>query len=233
MTSKRFLITGFTIFIYVLLIAVKTGEYYVAQAQEKTVQGTGSNASKLVKLVKKTLDDISTFSCSFNTEQFSKSTDTTQHISGTIWMKMKKPFLFRMERPGNIIVIDGKTIWTYLPDYKQVQISDYDKEGGNFPTPYNIFNRYADERKAVLSGEEEIHGGKCDIISLVSDNPAEIKVTVWIDRTLHIPVKAIEESPSGDVFTHIISTIRLNENINESIFTFVPPEGVTKIDLRE
>ncbi|GAH96793.1 unnamed protein product, partial [marine sediment metagenome] len=138
-----------------------------------------------------------------------------------------------LERPGHITVIDGKTIWTYLPKHRQVQISDYDRDGHDFPSPHNIFKRFADEREAVLSGEEEVMGSICDIISLVSDNPADIKATVWIDRKLDFPVKAVEETLSGDKITHVLSDVRLNEKIDDDMFVFVPPEGVTKVDMRE
>ena len=191
------------------------------------------NASKIVKRVRKTIDGIKTFSCTFESVQVWKELDRTQHLSGTIYMKMKKNFMLRLERPGHITVIDGKTIWTYLPKHRQVQISDYDRDGHDFPSPHNIFKRFADEREAVLSGEEEVMGSICDIISLVSDNPEDVKVTVWIDRELDFLVKAVEETSSGDKITHVLSDVRLNEKIDDDVFVFVPPEGVTKVDMRE
>jgi outer membrane lipoprotein-sorting protein len=191
------------------------------------------DADDIVKRVRKTLDGVKTLSCSFETTQFWKELDRTQNMSGTIRMNVKRPFRLRLERPGNTTVIDGKTIWTYLPKHRQVQISDFQKDAEQFPSPHTIFKRYSERRDAELAGEEPVNGSDCDIISLTTDDPTDVKVTVWIDRELHFPVKAIEETPAGDIITHVLGDVVINEDIDDAVFTFVTPDGVTKVDLRD
>ena len=113
----------------------------------------------------------------------------------------------------------------------QITDSEYDKR--NFPSPHTIFNRYSKDRDAVLLGEEEINGRECDVLSLVPPDPEEAVVTVWVDRELDFPIKAVEEFFSGDVTTHILSGVKLNEDIDDEVFAFIPPEGVDVIDMRE
>jgi len=203
----------------------------IALLSSGTASGEKRNPEKIVKSVKKTLDGIETLSCTFNYELVRKSADFNQHISGTIFMKKK--FNFRVEYSGQTIVIDGKTVWTYLPKHNQVQISDFEHSGEHFASPNSIFDRYVDKREPVLLGEEEINGSDTDIIHLVSSDPEDNKVTVWIDRTLHFPVKAVEETLSGDVTTHVLSNVVINEKIDDDVFTFDPPEGVEVMDMRE
>ena len=141
--------------------------------------------------------------------------------------------MLRVERPGHIIVNDGETVWSYIPKNNQVQISDSEGSNEMFLSPPNIFKQNAEEHQAVLLGEEKINERDCDVLSLVSRDPGETLVTVWIDRDLHFPVKAREETSTGDIATHALSDVRLNEIIDDRIFTFIPPEGVSVIDMRE
>jgi len=233
MMSERLGIRSTAGIVLCLIFFVFRGGYGEAGAAAENDQQAVADASKIVKRVKKTLDGIDTFSCSFETVQVWKDLDRTQHITGILFMAMKKPFRLRMERPGHIVVIDGESVWTYLPEYNQVQITDYDRNGAEFPSPHNIFQRYADEREARMTGEEAIHGSDCDIIDLVPPDPGGTKVTVWIDRTLNFPVKAREETPAGDVISHKLSEVRINEKIDDDIFTFYMPEGAMKVDMRE
>ena len=192
---------------------------------------TDKDISKIMKDVRKTLKKIKTFSCSFERTYVRKIDEWTQYISGTIFMK--KENMFRVDYSGQTIVIDGETVWTYLPKNKQVQISNFEGGEEQFPSPLTIFERYSYDREAVLKGEEKVDDMKCDVVSLVSTDPDETYVTVWIDRKLDFQVKAVEETPSGDVTTHILRDIKLNEKIDDEVFVFVSPEGVTAIDMRE
>ena len=197
------------------------------------VPGAKQDASEIVKRVRNTLDNIKTFSCRFESEQVWKVAERTQHVTGTVYMKMGKTYMLRIERPEQIIVNDGKTVWSYIPKNNQVQISDSEGDSENFPSPHNIFKQYAEKREVILSGKEKVNSSDCDVLSLVSQDPDEARVTVWIDINLHFPVKAREETATGDVTTHTLSDVRLKEKIDDRIFSFVPPEGVSVIDMRE
>lgn len=186
----------------------------------------------IVKQVKRALDKMETFSCSFQTEQVIRDPERKQGFSGKLFMTMKKPYRLRIDRADNLTVIDGKAVWTYLPKHNQVQISEYDQDKGEFPTPHAIFRQYADKRKAVLLGAEEVNGSMCDVISLETTNADQVKVTVWIDRKLLFPVQALEEAPLGNSARHVLSDVKLNPKLDDGLFTFTPPDGAAVVDLR-
>lgn len=213
MTFGRFGDCVFTAFIAFILNLPSAGEYREVNAQESSKE-----ASQIVKRVKKTIDRIDTFSCWFEWEHISKAAQENQRMSGTIIMK--KPFKFRLVRKSNTIVNDGETVWTYLPKHNQVQITDAEYYKRNFPSPLTIFNRYSENRDAVLLGGEEINGKSCDVLSLVPSDPEEAVVTVWIDREIDFPIKAVEEFSSGDVTTHILSGVKLNKEIDDDVFFY-------------
>jgi len=188
------------------------------------------DAADIVKQVRDHLGDLKTFSCSFVWERGWVDADRTTRIEGTI--VMKRPYLLRVEYPGHVIVVDGASTWTYLVENEQVQISDF-VEGGEFPSPETIFRRYAASRKAGLTGVETVNGTECDVLDLIPEDPEDVKVTVWIDRKLHFPLKTTETAPTGNTSTHILGNIALNKPVNDSLFVFQPPEGTSIIDMRE
>lgn len=190
-----------------------------------------NNAETIARRVEKTLNKVETLHCAFERTFFMKSVDRTTGFSGTI--HVKKPYLLRVEYPAQTIVVDGKAVWVYVPGNKQVRISHFLQDEENFTTPQSIFERYLKDREIAYTGDEEINGYMCDVLELVSDNPEEANVRVWIDRNLHIPVKTIETFGSGDIVQFVLKDVVLNEKIEDEIFTFVVPEGVETIDLRE
>ncbi len=192
-----------------------------------------SDPSRIVARVRKALDRLETVSCAFETEQVWKELERNQRMTGTIRMNVKGAFRLRLDRPDHLVVIDGRTIWTYLPKHNQVQISDYVRDDAQFPSPHNIFRRYADEGTAKLIGEENINGMPCDVISLASGGGVSgVTVTVWIDRKMNFPVKAVEETETGYIVTHLLSDVRLNEKIDDTVFIFEPPKDATIVDMR-
>jgi len=213
---------------FLFLLFLCSPEFSFARKEKKE-----KDPSEIVRRVKKTLDHLRTFSCSFETEQVWSGIDRTKRITGTLRVQVKKPFRLRLERPNHITVIDGKTIWTYLPKHNQVQVSDYTGGGEQIPSPHAVFERYSERRKAVLIGEEEVNGSVCDVLSLESPDPDDVRITVWIDRKLNFPVKAVEETSSGDRVSHVLGDVKLNVKIEDDVFTFVPPEGAVVVDMRE
>ena len=192
-------------------------------------QTASKDADQIMKKVKKTLDGMSTLSCSFEWNHVWKTVDRNQHIEGTL--QLKKPYKLRVEYSAKTIVVDGKTVWSYSPKNKQVEITKFESEEKEFPTPQGIFNRYAD-RRAALSGNDRMNGRETYVITLAAQAADGKNVTVWVDRTLNFPVKTEEVSPNGDISTYILSDVRINGKISDSVFTFTPPEGTDVVDMR-
>ncbi|HDY88916.1 MAG TPA: outer membrane lipoprotein carrier protein LolA [bacterium] len=211
----------FRILFFVLIVFIPLEKMLSAKNDEKTT----------VRRVKKTLEKLETLHCLFERSYYIKVTDRTTEISGRIYLK--KPYMLRVEYPAQTIVVDGEAVWVYVPGNKQVRISEFIHDKESFPTPLNIFEKYSNDRKIEFAGIEEINGKVCDILELISSNPEEMSVKVWVDRKLDFPVKTVEESSSGDTIQFVLKDIVLNGTIEDEIFTFVIPEGVETIDLRE
>ena len=188
------------------------------------------NASDIIAKVKARLDKIESLSCSFDREHAWKAADRTQHLTGTI--RMKNPHKLRVEYSAQTIVVDGKSVWTYIPRNKQVVISAFKDSDAEFPSPQTIFERYSG-RPAEVTGHEAVDGRQTDVVRLEAPSTDEADVTVWVDRALNFPVKTVEKYPNGDKTVSLLTDVVINGKIPDSVFTFKTPDGVNAVDMRK
>lgn len=190
------------------------------------------SAADIINRVQKTVKNLKTLSCSFDQEFYMKTVDRTTAIAGTI--RVKKPNMLRVEYPAQTIVVDGKTVWWYIPKNQQVTLQKFEEGEEMFPTPYGIFRKYVagDESNetSVFEGASKLDGRACYILRLGKGDDSSI--TVWIDRELDLPVKSVEERANGDRTTYVLRDVKLNGKLDSGIFTFAVPEGVTVVDMR-
>jgi len=194
-------------------------------------RGAEDDTDRIVGEVEKTLKKLKTIVCSFEQTYYRKIDDRTIKRTGTLWLKA--PHLLRFEDATKTVVVDGVTVCMYIPRNNQVQISTYIEDEESIPTPKSIFERYSKSRKAEYIGQEEVDGTMCDVLLLVSSDQVEQPVKVWIDSKLHFPVKTLEESRVGDTVQYVLYDRELNNAIDDEVFSFVIPEGVETVDLRE
>ena len=192
------------------------------------------SADQIIQRVRKKVNNLKTLSCSFDQEHFMKAADRTRTVSGTI--RVKHPFKLRVDSPVQTIVVDGETVWWYIPKNRQVTLQTFEKEAEMCPTPHGLFRKYvADEesaRNAVLEGAADLNGSACYILRLASGLGGTNTATVWIDRKLDFPVKSVEERENGDRTTYVLRDVVLNKKLGDDVFTFDVPEGVSVVDMR-
>ena len=208
---------------FVLILSVMIFSGKACSAEEDT--------DRIIKEVEKTLKKLKTIVCSFEQTYHRKIDDRTIKRTGTLWLKAAH--LLRFEDATKTVVVDGVTVWMYIPRNNQVQISTFIQGEEGFPTPKSIFERYSKSREAEYIGQEEVNGTMCDALLLVSSDQIERPVKVWIDSRIHFPVKTLEESEHGDTVQYVVYDIELNNAIDNEVFSFVIPEGVETVDLRE
>lgn len=193
-------------------------------------EGQTPDPAGIVKGVKGVLDKLETLQCSFEQSYYRAADARTIIREGTL--ALKKPNRFRVEDDTKTVVTNGKVVWMYVPENRQVQISAFSNENEDFPSPAGIFEKYASKRKAGYVGVDSVDDRICDVIVLPAPKPDENEVKVWVDRKLSFPLKTLETSPNGDTVQYTVHDLRMNAPLNNSVFTFVPPAGVETIDMR-
>ncbi|MFC1608154.1 outer membrane lipoprotein carrier protein LolA [Candidatus Latescibacterota bacterium] len=190
------------------------------------------SAAEIITRVQKTVKNLKTLSCNFGQEHFMKEAERTRTIKGTI--RIKKPHLLRIEYSAQTIVVDGKTVWWYIPRNRQVTLQAFIEGEDTFPTPYDIFRKYIGDEEtvdsALLEGATTLNGRASYILKLNTGSTKD--VTVWIDRELNFPVKSVEERENGDQITYVLEEVILNKRIKSDVFKFEVPDGVDVVDMR-
>jgi outer membrane lipoprotein-sorting protein len=154
--------------------------------------------------------------------------------SGTIYVKSKTN-KYKIVLPEQELMSDGKTLWTYLKEDKEVQVTDADNGTKSF-NPARIFTIYEKGYKYVSSDDTKINGKTYSVIDLtpLDTKSSYFKIRLNIDRVTKQIASAIVFDKNGNKYTYTIGLFTPNFKASDSIFTFDAKQhpGVELVDLR-
>ncbi len=154
-----------------------------------------------------------------------------QTFTGTILFR--KPRQYRLTSEHQTLVTDGTTVWAYVPANGQVIIDSY-KEQRNSVSPEQFLLTLPDAYYAtVLSRETASNGNLLQLKLTPKDDRSFIRnVRLWmLESSMEVRRIVIVDQNETET-TYTITSVRLNTNIDGSLFTFTPPEGTEVVDLR-
>ncbi len=155
-----------------------------------------------------------------------------EKFSGKITVKGGK---FKLVLDGQEIINNGTTMWTYLPDIKEVNIDNYDPEGEDI-NPAKIYDAYKKGFKYLYLEDKTINGVLCHVIDLVPEK----KDAQYFKIRMNISAKdkSIQSwtmfDKSQNRYTYSITKFVPNIKVDDSFFTFDVSKhpGIEVIDLR-
>lgn len=209
------------------LLALLIANPFFSNSESQDNQSTAI-LNKLSKTYKTYNSIKASFAISIKNQQNASSV----RQSGTLYQKGKK---FRVNMSGQEIYCDGKTIWTYLKDANEVQISKFDAKTMDI-NPSEIFTIY--EKGFIHKHAGQITDGTTtlDVIELTptDKNKGYFKVKLGVDKLANKIKEMSVYGKNGVTTTYIITNFEPNININESYFKFNAKDkpGVIEIDLR-
>lgn len=143
--------------------------------------------------------------------------------------------MFRLTLPEQEVINNGTTLWTYLPDAKEVNIDNYDPDTEDI-NPSKIGEIYKKGFKYLYIEDKTIGGTLCEVVDLVPEkkDAQYFKIRMNItkkDKSIHSWTMF---DKSGNKYTYTISKFNPNIKVDDSYFTFDPKKypGVEIIDLR-
>ncbi|MCG8349178.1 MAG: hypothetical protein MI924_15525 [Chloroflexales bacterium] len=154
----------------------------------------------------------------------------------------------------DVTVNDGRTLWRYEPAANRAWSTDTTprpritdaSESSAFPeygaASLGDFLAQVQRREAPsIIGEEQMAGRDAYIVALgipvtMSNSAPEINgpMDIWIDKETFFILKTVTRSQESDkvVSSMEVSAIRYNPSLDDALFTFTPPIGVTVSDQR-
>lgn len=143
---------------------------------------------------------------------------------------------YRLEMTDQKVICDGKTMWAYLEESKEVNVYDYD-EADDELAPNKVFDFYKEGCKLLYLGD--VKSGK-KILSTIDVEAIERKSNInkyrfVIDKKAKKLVRWILfEKGSNTQIAFVINKYSPNPSIKPSIFTFNKADfpGAKLVDLR-
>jgi outer membrane lipoprotein-sorting protein len=204
-------------------------------AASTTVAGVAQKdlrAEKTLNEMSKKYQNMKAYSASFSQTLENPNSKIKETSKGEITVMGNK---FRLAMDGHEVINNGTTIWTFMKNENEVNISDYDPSDEEI-TPNQIYNMYQKGYKYNFLREEKQGGQVYEIIELTPEdrsNPV-FKVELTInqkDKTLK-SWKMFRNN--GNRYTYDITKFTPNPPVAASDFTFdkAKYKGVKVIDLR-
>ena len=150
---------------------------------------------------------------------------------GSLLVKNEK---YRLNIAGQVVICDGTTVWTYLPDANEVQVNTVEDDE-DIITPNRLLTSYNENYKSRLIGEEKKGSTVYQIIELKpNESKSYSNVVLTIDKNLLRIMKIAIQDNSSNTFTYVVDDFKPNVLFKVSDFTFDPAEypGVEVIDMR-
>ncbi|MEL7360802.1 MAG: outer-membrane lipoprotein carrier protein LolA [Bacteroidota bacterium] len=152
-----------------------------------------------------------------------------QTLEGTLTVQGDQ---FRVELPGQTIVSDGETAWSFSEADNTVLISRVADDPAFF-SPGELFLRYPERFDIEVTERTTWNQVLMDVLALSPKNPAdEVEAaTLYVRASDGVPVR-VEVQSLGQSVTITLADIRLNPRLDDTQFRFRVPRGVDVIDLR-
>ncbi len=156
--------------------------------------------------------------------------DIDESQSGRAWMKGK---MYKINMGEQIMISDGKTAWTYMPQMKEVHIAHVEESDES--NPLEILKNWEENYRSKYIRTESIAGRTIHIIDLVpKEGRSFFRVRVRINKDNNQLVSSTIYDKDSTTFTYIIEEFEANKGLKDSEFTFDPAKHpqVEVIDLR-
>ena len=191
----------------------------------------GQSGSEIIARVQKRLSSYKTFSARFEKQFYWAVLDKHRSREGQIYLR--RPNRFRIElEGGDVVVADGKAVWSYVAHNNQVVISPYQ---AHVKTPWEVFFDYTERYVPIAVEESALQGRSCYLLVLVPESESSVveQMRVWVDRKKWYLLQVEQREANGNRTAYVLRDHRTNRRIADEVFAFEVPEGVEVLDTRE
>ena len=170
----------------------------------------------------------------FNYTLDNKADGINETQSGSIATKGEK---YLLKIAGQEIRSDGSSIWTYLKDAEEVQITEVDEDNEDNITPTKIFTMYEKGYRHEFIKDETVGAVVTSIVYIYPldlDEKSYHTVRLYINKSKLEITKIIIMGKEGNVYTYKIKSFVPNAVIADSEFIFNASNypGIEIVDLR-
>ncbi len=196
-----------------------------------TVAWAGDQARDILDKVSDRYDAIKDGELRFSQKTGFAVAQVEQEVTGTL--VFKKTNKYRVEYDGQVIVTDGKTVWSYSPSTNQVLVDNF-KLNERSITPERILGEAPDTYAPTLIGREKIGTIETVVLKLTPpEGSGSLKsMKIWVQEGEWLIRRAELLDLHGKKTTYQVHSIKTNTGVPDARFTFQAPAGAEIVDLR-
>jgi outer membrane lipoprotein-sorting protein len=160
-------------------------------------------------------------------------TGTKSATAGTLYVKGGKKYRFETE--DQLVISDGKTVWTLNRINNQLLIDKVRKNSGAL-LPRDILFKYPKTHYATLIAQKKLNGKKTYVIKLdpredIHGYFSSIKIWVLDDDWQIVKIEITDLNGNKSVFN--LSNIDTKSKLPDALFQFTPTPEMNVVDMRE
>ena len=153
-----------------------------------------------------------------------------QRLQGTISVRGDA---FRLDLGSQVLVTDGRTLWSYSKDDEQVVVQDYDPARVGFSVG-QLFTDYLDVFRVTGATRATVGGERHHVLTLRPREAGQSvrDATVYVRASDAVPTRIRVHDASGGTLAFDLQDVRRNVRLPGSTFRFQAPAGTEVVDLR-
>ncbi len=196
--------------------------------------GQTESIDVVVDKIQKRYEEIEDFHADFTQEATVKALNTVQKSDGEVWFKKPGKMRWNYYEPyKDQIVSDGRTLWFYNEEEKQViesplnQVSDTETTSTLLSGLGKIKELY--RTSFSESGEFEADGSYLIDLKPKEEGEDYNKVTLSINKNTMMVNTLYLYDPFGNLTKVLLKNIEIDKGVSDSLFNFEVPSGVEVI----
>ena len=177
-----------------------------------------ARAKSIIETASKKMGSLKTLKSGFTLRIIGKNGKAQDTKKGVFLMKGQK---YRITIPGQEIISDGNTVWTYMKDAGEVQVSNNNPSEQTM-SPTKLFTNFYDkEYNYKYAGTRKVGGKQCDILELQPKaKSAQFgRVELAIEKNGAIAGGNIFEK-NGNQYQYEVSGFVANAPLGDNLFAF-------------
>ncbi|MEX2596196.1 MAG: outer membrane lipoprotein carrier protein LolA [Salibacteraceae bacterium] len=220
-----------------ILIFFMIGISAFSQREESDLNPKDPKAQEILDALSNKAKEFKSFSADFEYTLTNDGESINETQKGSVKVKGNKKY--QLNIAGQQITSNGETVWTFIEDVGELQISDMpeeDEEEGNIMNPSNLFHMYKKGFKYQYDGQATVDGKSAEVIRMFPVDPGSKPyhtVVVNVDKPNLELVSMIVKYKDGNIYTYRLKNFKSNINLTDADFEFDESKADDIIDLRE
>ncbi len=216
---------------FFLVMFTVTGVNAVA-TDKSPLNQVQANNDGATKLLKKFFDNAKRIKSDFKQVSFDAGGKVTQEVEGVLTMSRPNRFRWDYQKPyEQMILADGVKLWVYDKDLDQVTVREQANAISSTPASILTEGFGAVEKEFDTSFAGESQGLKWVLFTPKNSNSEYGSIRLgFLDEIL----KVVQIADKFDQLTYLeFENLQLNIDLDESVFSFTPPEDVDVIGIEK